>query len=123
MTKNKTFIILLIVSVLGFSFSFYTKYMRNYIPRVEKLEMANDNNIALKQLNLSDNIVLLEKLEATKISVGAGDAKGNENAKILNKLKTINLLCIAGMVLFFLMFIWISMTMRKSKKQEVLLGN
>nr|WP_319573263.1 hypothetical protein [uncultured Draconibacterium sp.] len=123
MRKNKTFIILLIISVLGFSFSFYTKYMRNYMLGVRKLEKANDNRIALEQLNLSDNIALLEKLEKTKISVEAGGAKGDENAKILNRLKTINTLCTTGMVLFFLLFIWLVMSMRKLKKQSVLLNS
>jgi len=97
--------------------------MRNYIQGVEKLEKANDNRIALEQLNLSDNIALLEKLEKTKISVEAGGAKGDENAKILNRLKTINTLCTTGMVLFFLLFIWLVMSMRKLKKQSVLLNS
>lgn len=123
MTKKKYFAILLIVSVLGFSFSLYTKYMRNYLPSVEKLEKANDNITSLKQLNLSDNIALLEKLEETKISVGVDDIKGDENAKVLNRLKTINILCITGMALFFLLFVWLIMMMRKSKKQSVLMSN
>ena len=120
MTKKNYFIILLLVSILGFSFSFYTKYIKNYILSIEKIEKLDDNETSVKQLNLSENIAFLEKIKKTKESIGVSNVKGEENTKAIKKLKTINILCITGMTLFLILSIWLIIRMRKFKKQALL---
>ncbi len=116
MTK-KTILSFLVVLLLGFSFSFYTKYVRNYIQRIEKTEPAGNHQATSKKLTLSQTIAFLEHLEETKKEyLGVAKENGDENAKAIKKLKTINMLSIAGMILFFFLFIWLMVRLRKSKR-------
>ncbi|WP_159517759.1 DUF4158 domain-containing protein [Sunxiuqinia indica] len=116
MTK-KTTLSFLILLILGFSFSFYTKYVRNYIPGIEKTESAGNHQVTSKKLTLSQTIVFLEHHEEIKRKyLGVTPVKGDENAKAIKKLKTINMLSVTGMILFFFLFIWLMVRHRKSKR-------
>ncbi|WP_321288779.1 hypothetical protein [uncultured Sunxiuqinia sp.] len=115
--KKKTTLSFLIVLLLGFSFSFYTKYVRSYIPGIEKTESADNHQVTSKKLTLSQTIAFLEHLEETRTKyLGVAKVNGDENAKAIKKLKTINMLSIAGMILFFFLFIWLMVRLRKSKR-------
>ena len=120
MTNRIYIIILLLISILGFSFSFYTKYMKNYVQGVEKVEKSIDNETTLKQLNLSENITFIEKIEKTKDSIDISKVKGDKNKEAIKSLKTINIFCIVGMTLFTLLFISLIMRLKNSKKRVLM---
>ena len=120
MTNRIYIIILLLISILGFSFSFYTKYMKSYVQGVEKVEKSIDNEITSKQLNLSENIAFLEKIEKIKDSNSILNVKGDKNKEAIKTLKTINIICIVGMTLFILLFISLIMRLKNSKKRVLL---
>ena len=122
MTKNTTYIFL-VALILGFSFSVYTKYVKNYIPGVGKTEFSSDHSVISKKLTLSQAIAFLEHFEKIKESAGITNQTGDENSKAIKILKTINILSIAGMALFFSLFIWLFFRLRKSKRQALLLGS
>jgi cytochrome bd-type quinol oxidase subunit 1 len=120
MNKRNYIFILLLISILGFSFSLYTKYIKSYVPGIEKVEKSIDNEINSIQLNLSENIAFLEKMEKTKDSVGLKKIKGDKNKEAIKTFKTINILCIVGMILFTLLFISLIMRLKNSKKRVLL---
>lgn len=100
----KIWVIIMIISILGFSTAYYFKYKKVYINEVQKTEINNDKGSQLKQLNLRDNIKLLEGLEKTVASEGIS-LPDDGNRKILKRYKRINISAIASMVLFVILFL------------------
>lgn len=105
MAKKRYIVILLLVSLLGFSFSYYNKYIKSYLPEVEKT-ITNSKESYVHSLNLNENIAFLEKMEDAKTMVGIADAEGDTNKEALRHLKTVNWISIATMLLFGLFFMW-----------------
>lgn len=117
MSKTTAFILLVIFS-FGFSFSIYVKYIKtDYVQGVEKAVKTTANENISRKLSLNQTIVFLNNFDKIKSINGITTVTGDENAKVLKRLKTINVLSVSGMVVFFLLCIL------KSMKQALPLRN
>ena len=113
MLKKKVTIIILAVSIFGFLFAFYAKFLKTY-------ELTNYpvSTKTVMQLSLSENIAFFEKLSDTEISFGIS---GNDNLpKAIKRLKTINIVAIAGMSLFLLLFLWTLRSILFGSKKKIM---
>ena len=100
MKKKNYLILILIVSVIGFSTGFYLKFIKSYSD--EKLQIKTTEHVP-KQAKLSETIAFLEKFESITNSY---KLKSTENKNALKRLKTINLTSILTMIISIIFAIW-----------------
>jgi hypothetical protein len=105
------FIIVLTISIIGFSSGVYHKYIKPYSEDRLQIERTNLNGEKIqRQLNLGEMIVLLNRLESIK---KANRIESDENDVVIKRLKTINAVLILGMLLCVFAFIWSIQKLRK----------
>jgi len=118
--KTKNFmIIILLVSIIGFSAGLYFKFIKAYSNEKLQVQTARLNGAQIqRQLKLGEMISLLEGLKETviqsnnlhAINVDNNNEVFSENERSLKKLKLINYVSIAMMIITLILAI---VTLRK----------
>lgn len=118
--KTKNFmIIILLVSIIGFSAGLYFKFIKAYSNEKLQVQTARLNGAQIqRQLKLGEMISLLEGLKETviqsnnlhAINVDNNNDVFSENERSLKKLKLINYVSIAMMIITLILAI---VTLRK----------
>lgn len=111
MKKRYLIIVILIISMIGFTSGTYFKFIKSYSEdklQVEKTNLAGQKT--QRQLKLGEMISMLNELNTI---VDEYKIESDENHAALKRLKTINLGSIIIMILSSLAFIWSIQKLRK----------
>ena len=100
MIRKKAPVILLIISLIGFSYAFQLKYMKTYLRDVQIKELSGTGDIGLRNLNLAENIQFLEKLNHSAELAGRPWSRNDSMNQYLQRLKIINIISLVSMFSF-----------------------
>jgi len=104
-------IILLIISIIGFSTGVYFKFIKSFSD--EKLQVEKTNLVGVKnqrQLKLGEMISMLKELESIRKE---DEIAFNENDVVLKRLRVIHTVSIIVMIFSCVVFIWSINKVRK----------
>lgn len=103
--KKNYLILLVVISVAGFISGIYLKYFKIYQNNIRIKVEINDDESQQRQLNLSENIAFLEELKRTFEATGVERTHIDKLPEALERLKKINRISIALMVVSGFLFL------------------
>ncbi|TKG90804.1 hypothetical protein EYV94_23355 [Puteibacter caeruleilacunae] len=112
--KRIYLILVLLMSLVGFSSAAYMKYIKTFEEFPVKTSLVKMKS---RDLTLNDMIKFLDKMNEATSSLGVNAPSKIDNSEAIRTLKNINLAALIGMVVFGLTSVWSGYMLIK-KRQE-----
>ena len=106
MNKKHHLIIFFTISIIGFTTGVYLKFFKTYQNDIQITVKNIDGESTQKQLRLNENIEFLQELDKTFTSHRIDRTEKDKLPQALKRLKIINTISIASMIISIFLFLW-----------------